>query len=194
MFAASPPLLFSFFLLPRRGRTRGSLRAGVRCGLASCPGPLAPELWRPFYLLLASLTRVQSPWGSNCAVSQAGSQVPDVHWVRGCPLKWSSPGVFPLPGHYYVPLLRAEDTSSPVIGELWSSDHTGEVSHIGHSGGGPRDPVLTLRAFAGPLSPSKVSVCGSFWNSSWPSHQNAGLFQPFALCLVPETRTPGSCQ
>nr|XP_035937495.1 ankyrin repeat and LEM domain-containing protein 2 isoform X1 [Halichoerus grypus] len=68
-----------------------------------------------------------------------------------------------LKGHYYVPLLRAEDTSSPVIGELWSSDQTTETSHIGHGGGGPRDPVLTLRAFAGPLSPSKVSYCKSFW-------------------------------
>lgn len=38
-----PHLLFSFFLLPRRGRTQGSLCAGVRRGLASCPGPLAPE-------------------------------------------------------------------------------------------------------------------------------------------------------
>lgn len=69
-----------------------------------------------------------------------------------------------LPGHYYVPLLRAEDTSSPVIGELWSSDQTAEASHVGHGGGGPRDPILTLRAFAGPLSPAKVSCWGSFWN------------------------------
>uniref|UniRef100_H0WUM8 Ankyrin repeat and LEM domain-containing protein 2 n=1 Tax=Otolemur garnettii TaxID=30611 RepID=H0WUM8_OTOGA len=60
-----------------------------------------------------------------------------------------------LKGHYYVPLLRAEDTSSPVIGELWSSDQGAESSPGGRYGGSPRDPVLTLRAFAGPLSPSK---------------------------------------
>ncbi|KAM9055527.1 ankyrin repeat and LEM domain-containing protein 2 isoform 2-T2 [Megaptera novaeangliae] len=79
-----------------------------------------------------------------------------------------------LKGHYYVPLLRAEDTSSPVIGELWSSDHTGEVSHIGHSGGGPRDPILTLRAFAGPLSPSKAEDFRRLWKT--PPREKAGFF------------------
>ena len=73
-----------------------------------------------------------------------------------------SPGV--PPGHYYVPLLRAEDMSSPVIGELWSSDQTAEAFRICRGGSSPMDPVLTLRAFAGPLSPAKVSCCGSFWN------------------------------
>ncbi|XP_066870741.1 ankyrin repeat and LEM domain-containing protein 2 isoform X2 [Kogia breviceps] len=79
-----------------------------------------------------------------------------------------------LKGHYYVPLLRAEDTSSPVIGELWSSDHMGEVSHIGHSGGGPRDPILTLRAFAGPLSPSKAEDFRRLWKT--PPREKAGFF------------------
>ncbi|XP_012390961.1 ankyrin repeat and LEM domain-containing protein 2 isoform X1 [Orcinus orca] len=79
-----------------------------------------------------------------------------------------------LQGHYYVPLLRAEDTSSPVIGELWSSDHPGEVSHIGHGGGGPRDPVLTLRAFAGPLSPSKAEDFRRLWKT--PPREKAGFF------------------
>ncbi|XP_020929598.1 ankyrin repeat and LEM domain-containing protein 2 isoform X2 [Sus scrofa] len=79
-----------------------------------------------------------------------------------------------LKGHYYVPLLRAEDTSSPVIGELWSSDQTGEASHIGYSGGGPRDPVLTLRAFAGPLSPSKAEDFRRLWKT--PPREKAGFF------------------
>lgn len=79
-----------------------------------------------------------------------------------------------LKGHYYVPLLRAEDTSSPVIGELWSSDHPGEVSHISHGGGGPRDPVLTLRAFAGPLSPSKAEDFRRLWKT--PPREKAGFF------------------
>lgn len=102
-----------------------------------------------------------------------------------------------LPGHYYVPLLRAEDTSSPVIGELWSSDQTAETSH---SGGGPRDPVLTLRAFAGPLSPAKVSCCGSFWNQlleeaghlvrGW-TPEALGV-QALSLWLVLESRCHGS--
>ncbi|XP_059264109.1 ankyrin repeat and LEM domain-containing protein 2 isoform X1 [Mustela nigripes] len=79
-----------------------------------------------------------------------------------------------LQGHYYVPLLRAEDTSSPVIGELWSSDQTTETSHIGHGGGSPRDPVLTLRAFAGPLSPSKAEDFRKLWKT--PPREKAGFF------------------
>lgn len=55
-----------------------------------------------------------------------------------------------------MPLLRAEDTS-PVIGELWSSDQKAETSNADHYRSSPRDPVMTLRAFVGPLSPSKVS-------------------------------------
>ncbi|XP_073746417.1 ankyrin repeat and LEM domain-containing protein 2 isoform X2 [Callorhinus ursinus] len=79
-----------------------------------------------------------------------------------------------LKGHYYVPLLRAEDTSSPVIGELWSSDQTTKTSHIGHGGGGPGDPVLTLRAFAGPLSPSKAEDFRRLWKT--PPREKAGFF------------------
>ncbi|KAF6277608.1 ankyrin repeat and LEM domain containing 2 [Rhinolophus ferrumequinum] len=76
-----------------------------------------------------------------------------------------------LKGHYYVPLLRAEDTSSPVIGELWSSDQTAEASH---GGGSPRDPVLTLRAFAGPLSPAKAEDFRRLWKT--PPREKAGFF------------------
>ncbi|XP_062941204.1 ankyrin repeat and LEM domain-containing protein 2 isoform X2 [Cynocephalus volans] len=79
-----------------------------------------------------------------------------------------------LQGHYYVPLLRAEDTSSPVIGELWSSDQTAEASHTGRFGGSPRDPVLTLRAFAGPLSPSKAEDFRKLWKT--PPREKAGFF------------------
>ncbi|XP_004385074.1 ankyrin repeat and LEM domain-containing protein 2 isoform X1 [Trichechus manatus latirostris] len=79
-----------------------------------------------------------------------------------------------LQGHYYVPLLRAEDTSSPVIGELWSSDQTAEAPHAGRFGGSPRDPVLTLRAFAGPLSPSKAEEFRKLWKT--PPREKAGFF------------------
>ncbi|XP_040843114.1 ankyrin repeat and LEM domain-containing protein 2 isoform X2 [Ochotona curzoniae] len=79
-----------------------------------------------------------------------------------------------LQGHYYVPLLRAEDTSSPVIGEPWASDQTAATSHHGHSGGGPRDPVLTLRAFAGPMSPSKAEDFRRLWKT--PPREKAGFF------------------
>ncbi|XP_046495745.1 ankyrin repeat and LEM domain-containing protein 2 [Equus quagga] len=79
-----------------------------------------------------------------------------------------------LKGHYYVPLLRAEDTSSPVIGELWSSDQTAEAPHVGHGGSSPRDPILTLRAFAGPLSPSKAEDFRRLWKT--PPREKAGFF------------------
>ncbi|XP_027627172.1 ankyrin repeat and LEM domain-containing protein 2 [Tupaia chinensis] len=78
-----------------------------------------------------------------------------------------------LQGHYYVPLLRAED-SSPVIGELWSSDQTAEASPTICHGGGPRDPMLTLRAFAGPLSPSKAEDFRKLWKT--PPREKAGFF------------------
>uniref|UniRef100_A0A2I2YSH9 Ankyrin repeat and LEM domain-containing protein 2 n=1 Tax=Gorilla gorilla gorilla TaxID=9595 RepID=A0A2I2YSH9_GORGO len=78
-----------------------------------------------------------------------------------------------LKGHYYVPLLRAEDTSSPVIGELWSPDQTAEASHISRYGGSPRDPVLTLRAFAGPLSPAKAEDFRKLWKT--PPREKAGF-------------------
>lgn len=79
-----------------------------------------------------------------------------------------------LKGHYYVPLLRAEDSSSPVIGELWSADQAAEHSLNHHSFGGPRDPVLTLRAFVGPLSPSKAEDFRRLWKT--PPREKAGFF------------------
>uniref|UniRef100_A0A8C9PFF9 Ankyrin repeat and LEM domain-containing protein 2 n=1 Tax=Spermophilus dauricus TaxID=99837 RepID=A0A8C9PFF9_SPEDA len=79
-----------------------------------------------------------------------------------------------LKGHYYVPLLRAEDTSSPVIGELWSSDQTAEASNTSHCGSDPREPVLTLRAFAGPLSPAKAEDFRRLWKT--PPREKASFF------------------
>ncbi|XP_031193172.1 ankyrin repeat and LEM domain-containing protein 2 isoform X2 [Mastomys coucha] len=76
-------------------------------------------------------------------------------------------------GHYYVPLLRAEDTS-PVIGELWSSDQKAEASCADHCRSSPRDPVMTLRAFAGPLSPSKAEDFRKLWKT--PPRKKAGFF------------------
>uniref|UniRef100_K9J3B2 Ankyrin repeat and LEM domain-containing protein 2 n=1 Tax=Desmodus rotundus TaxID=9430 RepID=K9J3B2_DESRO len=79
-----------------------------------------------------------------------------------------------LKGHYYVPLLRAEDMSSPVIGELWSSDQTAEAFRISRGGSSPMDPVLTLRAFAGPLSPAKAEGFRRLWKT--PPREKAGFF------------------
>ncbi|XP_042523187.1 ankyrin repeat and LEM domain-containing protein 2 isoform X1 [Dipodomys spectabilis] len=79
-----------------------------------------------------------------------------------------------LKGHYYVPLLRAEDTSSPVIGELWSSDQTAEASQASYCRAGPKDSMLTLRAFVGPLSPSKAEDFRKLWKT--PPREKAGFF------------------
>ncbi|XP_048199171.1 ankyrin repeat and LEM domain-containing protein 2 [Perognathus longimembris pacificus] len=79
-----------------------------------------------------------------------------------------------LKGHYYVPLLRAEDTSSPIIGELWSSDQTAEASQASYCRGGPKDSMLTLRAFVGPLSPSKAEDFRKLWKT--PPREKAGFF------------------
>ncbi|XP_059531848.1 ankyrin repeat and LEM domain-containing protein 2 isoform X2 [Myotis daubentonii] len=79
-----------------------------------------------------------------------------------------------LKGHYYVPLLRAEDTSSPVIGELWSPDQMVETAHVSHGAGSPRDPALILRAFAGPMSPAKAEDFRRLWKT--PPREKAGFF------------------
>ncbi|KAH0502299.1 Ankyrin repeat and LEM domain-containing protein 2 [Microtus ochrogaster] len=78
-----------------------------------------------------------------------------------------------LMGHYYVPLLRAEDTS-PVIGELWCSDQKAETANAEHYRSSPRDPVMTLRAFVGPLSPSKAEDFRKLWKT--PPRKKAGVF------------------
>lgn len=54
-------------------------------------------------------------------------------------------------GQYYVPLFRAEDNSlAPVIGAPCPHASLPTCS------GSPKDPMLMVRAFAGPMSPVKV--------------------------------------
>lgn len=60
----------------------------------------------------------------------------------------------------YVPLLRDTDNSfQPVIGLPWSPSPLEVDFHSQGSGvaGSPIDPVMTVRAYVGPLSPSKVT-------------------------------------
>ncbi|XP_036620629.1 ankyrin repeat and LEM domain-containing protein 2 isoform X2 [Trichosurus vulpecula] len=81
-----------------------------------------------------------------------------------------------LKGHYYVPLLRAEDNSSPVIGDIWTSDQADGRPHITtpRFGSSPKDPVLSVRAFAGPLSPSKAEDFRRLWKT--PPRDRADFF------------------
>ncbi|KAB5528232.1 hypothetical protein PHYPO_G00137960 [Pangasianodon hypophthalmus] len=73
----------------------------------------------------------------------------------------------------YVPLLRAADNSAqPVIGAPWSPEPMENRSpQLPRS---PRDPVMTVRAFAGPLSPSKADEFRRVWKT--PPRERAEHF------------------
>ncbi|XP_066511058.1 ankyrin repeat and LEM domain-containing protein 2-like isoform X2 [Hoplias malabaricus] len=78
-----------------------------------------------------------------------------------------------LEDRFYVPLLRACDNSSqPVIAAPWSPELMENRSpQLPRS---PRDPVMTVRAFAGPLSPSKADEFRRVWKT--PPRERAGHF------------------
>ncbi|XP_053557869.1 ankyrin repeat and LEM domain-containing protein 2 isoform X2 [Bombina bombina] len=79
-----------------------------------------------------------------------------------------------LQGHYYVPLLRAEDNSSfPIIGAPWSLEPHDNISHTRFSGS-PKDPLLAVKAFAGPMSPSKAEDFRKLWKT--PPRERASFF------------------
>lgn len=59
----------------------------------------------------------------------------------------------------YIPLLRATDnTSQPIIGAPWSPESSESLSLIQRHTRSPKDPMMAVTAFAGPLSPSKASL------------------------------------
>ncbi|MBN3311661.1 ANKL2 protein, partial [Atractosteus spatula] len=77
----------------------------------------------------------------------------------------------------YIPLLRATDNSSqPVIGAPWSPEPSDTVHHsfVSDLTRSPRDPVMAVRAFAGPLSPSKAEEFRKVWKT--PPRERAGHF------------------
>ncbi|XP_072040627.1 ankyrin repeat and LEM domain-containing protein 2-like isoform X2 [Amphiura filiformis] len=67
-----------------------------------------------------------------------------------------------LEDNYYVPLLRSEDNSTqPVIGELWSPDKAGMQqvnSGIRAREESPVDANICTKAYAGPMSPSEAET------------------------------------
>ncbi|XP_069071369.1 ankyrin repeat and LEM domain-containing protein 2 isoform X2 [Pleurodeles waltl] len=82
-----------------------------------------------------------------------------------------------LQGRYYVPLLRAEDHSfSPVIGAPWSPEPTDSISLSPQPrfAASPKDPLLAVRAFAGPMSPSKAEEFRRIWKT--PPRDRASFF------------------
>uniref|UniRef100_A0A8C4HYK2 Ankyrin repeat and LEM domain-containing protein 2 n=1 Tax=Dicentrarchus labrax TaxID=13489 RepID=A0A8C4HYK2_DICLA len=75
----------------------------------------------------------------------------------------------------YIPLLRAADnTSQPIIGALWSPESSESLSLIQRHTRSPMDPVMTVTAFAGPLSPSKADDFRRSWKT--PPRDRAELF------------------
>ncbi|XP_038559338.1 ankyrin repeat and LEM domain-containing protein 2 [Micropterus salmoides] len=66
----------------------------------------------------------------------------------------------------YIPLLRATDnTSQPIIGALWSPESSERLSPIQRHTNSPMDPVMTVTAFVGPLSPSKADDFRRSWKT-----------------------------
>ncbi|XP_051888110.1 ankyrin repeat and LEM domain-containing protein 2 isoform X2 [Pristis pectinata] len=78
----------------------------------------------------------------------------------------------------YVPLLRDIGNSSPpVIGPPWSPDPADKLlctSLYKHTGN-PKDPVMAVRAFAGPMSPCKATEFRRIWKT--PSRESASQFK-----------------
>uniref|UniRef100_A0A8C0IPV3 Ankyrin repeat and LEM domain-containing protein 2 n=1 Tax=Chelonoidis abingdonii TaxID=106734 RepID=A0A8C0IPV3_CHEAB len=82
-----------------------------------------------------------------------------------------------LKGRYYVPLLRAEGNSSaPVIGAPWSPDQSDDnpLTALPKHSGSPKEPVLSVRAFAGPMTPCKAEEFRRLWKT--PPRERAGFF------------------
>nr|XP_029534295.1 ankyrin repeat and LEM domain-containing protein 2-like [Oncorhynchus nerka]XP_029534296.1 ankyrin repeat and LEM domain-containing protein 2-like [Oncorhynchus nerka] len=78
----------------------------------------------------------------------------------------------------YIPLLRATDNSSqPVIGAPWSPEPSETLTHslAPRLIRSPMDPVMSVRAFVGPLSPSKAGEFRRVWKT--PPRDRAGHFQ-----------------
>ncbi|XP_056448017.1 ankyrin repeat and LEM domain-containing protein 2 [Gadus chalcogrammus] len=68
----------------------------------------------------------------------------------------------------YVPLMRATDNSSqPVIGAPWSPEPSESFSNAlsPRHARSPMDPLMSVKAFAGPLSPSKADEFRRAWKT-----------------------------
>ncbi|KAG7276142.1 hypothetical protein CRUP_011818 [Coryphaenoides rupestris] len=78
----------------------------------------------------------------------------------------------------YIPLLRATDNSSqPIIGGPWSPEPSESFSHSmsPRHARSPMEPRMTVKAFAGPLSPSKAEDFRRAWKT--PPRERAEFHQ-----------------
>ncbi|CDQ72581.1 unnamed protein product [Oncorhynchus mykiss] len=96
----------------------------------------------------------------------------------------------------YIPLLRATDNSSqPVIGAPWSPEPSETLTHslAPRLIRSPMDPVMSVRAFVGPLSPSKIFLAHYIfkWEAVVETQDVQCIwkvFRPFAMRLEIELR------
>ncbi|XP_018604925.1 ankyrin repeat and LEM domain-containing protein 2-like isoform X1 [Scleropages formosus] len=82
-----------------------------------------------------------------------------------------------LEDQFYVPVLRAADNSAqPVIGAPWSPEQLEAAPRYLGPGlsGSPKDPVMTVRAFVGPLSQSKARDFRRMWKT--PPKERSAYF------------------
>lgn len=69
-------------------------------------------------------------------------------------------------GQYFVPLLRSEDNSSqPFIGTPWSPESSRCGVNVPPMSWSPRDPLMAVKACAGPMTPSKADLFHKRWNT-----------------------------
>ncbi|XP_045205829.2 uncharacterized protein LOC123558022 [Mercenaria mercenaria] len=70
-----------------------------------------------------------------------------------------------LQGQCYVPLMRSDDnTVTPVIGQPWSPD-VSKSTDMPRITSSPRDPSMSVRACAGPMSPSEAGLFHKRWTT-----------------------------
>lgn len=78
--------------------------------------------------------------------------------------------IIAIPGQYFVPLLRSEDNSSqPFIGTPWSPESSRCGVNVPPMSWSPRDPLMAVKACAGPMTPSKVISSIIFF--IWTTHK-----------------------
>ncbi|XP_069129755.1 uncharacterized protein [Argopecten irradians] len=71
-----------------------------------------------------------------------------------------------LEGQYYVPLVRSEDnTTQPVIGPPWSPDSKNPAMNVPFSSWSPKDPLMAVKACAGPMTPSRAEQFHKQWTT-----------------------------
>ncbi|XP_061189226.1 ankyrin repeat and LEM domain-containing protein 2-like [Saccostrea echinata] len=69
-------------------------------------------------------------------------------------------------GQFFVPLLRSEDNSSqPFIGIPWSPESSRSTVNLPPLSWSPKDPLMAVKACAGPMTPSKANLFHKRWNT-----------------------------